>query len=284
MSNKELVAYVPVIHQGYLELFRKFGQDVDGLWVLGYDLASTLSSHREIRAVEPRLIAVMASSLGFFRRVGVLEEDTLPQLKDSHIVMPNEDVSRRLAAKYFPNQKVTLENVFLRWNTENVTSSSVVSPDRISISAFDNLMMELAEAESKQSSDWWRQIGAVVVKNNQVLLTAHNQHEPSEQTPYVVGDPRDVIAAGEHNLLYTSIHAEQLLVAQAAGRGTSLQDTSIYINVFPCPLCTKLIAHAGVKKCFFKTGSAWLNSEEVMRSYRIEIIQVNPQPTGKLTT
>lgn len=284
MIKKELVAYIPVVHQGYVNLFERVGPDVNGLWVLGYDLVSKLSSYREIRAVDPRLIAVMASSLGFFRRVVVLEEDMLPQLKDSHIVLPNEDVSRLMATIYFPNQSVTLEDVFLRWNETNVTSSSVVTPDRVSTEKFDIDMMGLAEAESENSSDWWRHIGAVVVKNGQVLLTAHNQHEPSEQTPYIVGDPRDVVPEGEHNLLYTSIHAEQLLVAQAAGRGISLQDASIYINVFPCPLCTKLIAHAGVKKCFYKTGSAWLNSEEVMRSYGIEIIQVNHQPTGMLTT
>ena len=274
MSNHELVAYVPVIHQGYVELFRKFGGEVDGLWVLGFDLVSKLSTLREIRAVDPKLIAVMATSLGFFSRAEVLEEGMLLRLKDKHILMPDEAISRRMAKEYFTNQPVKFEPVFLRWDEGNVTSAQEVKADRESHDPFDQEMMHKAEIEANRGSDWWRHVGAVIVKQGSILLAAHNQHEPSEQTPYFVGDPRDAIESGTNNLLYSSIHAEQFLVSFAAGEGIKLRGTSLYINIFPCPMCTKLIAHAGIKKCFFKTGSTWLNSEEVMRSYGIEIVRI----------
>ncbi len=137
--------------------------------------------------------------------------------------------------------------------------------------------MSLVQTESQGTSDWWRQIGAALVRDGQVLAVGHNQHEPSEQSQYVVGDPRDEIPAGTHNLLYGSIHAEQLLIAQAAAQGISLKGADLYINVFPCPMCTKIIAHAGIGRCFFRSGSAWLNSEEVMRAYGIEIVKVVSQ-------
>ena len=179
-----------------------------------------------------------------------------------------------MVERYLKPRNVVYKKIFLRWDEKNVLSSSSIQPDRVSRKAHDMKMMRIAVIESKKSSDWWRRIGGVIEKDGQVLMVAHNQHEPNEQTSYVVGDPRDMVDPGTHNLLYSSIHAEQLMVSQAARMGLNLSGTSLYINVFPCPECTKLVAHAGIKTCYFRTGSAWLNSEEVMRSFGIEIVKV----------
>jgi len=34
------------------------------------------------------------------------------------------------------------------------------------------------------------------------------------------------------------------------------------------------MAAAGIKKCFFKTGSAWLDAESVLRDAGVEIVLV----------
>ena len=92
--------------------------------------------------------------------------------------------------------------------------------------------------------------------------------------PYANGDPRDVIEAGTMNLLYTSIHAEQSIIARAAADGVSLQGADVYLNIFPCPLCAKLVAYAGLKTCFFKQGSAWLDAESILKAMGVEIVLV----------
>lgn len=135
-------------------------------------------------------------------------------------------------------------------------------------------MIRRAGAEAEKSSDWWRHVGAVVVKNGKVLLEAHNQHVPTDNAPYINGDPRDVIEAGKLGFISTAIHAEQLIVTEAARKGISLNGASIYMNVFPCLICAKLIAYAGIKKCFFRTGNAYLNVEDAMKKLGVEIIRV----------
>jgi dCMP deaminase len=113
-----------------------------------------------------------------------------------------------------------------------------------------------------------------VVRGKKVIFRSHNHHVPSEHVPYAQGDPRDAIKAGTLNLVYTSLHAEQSIIAEAAREGASLAGTAMYLNVFPCPLCAKLMAYAGIKKCFYRTGSAWLDAESILRANGVKIILV----------
>jgi dCMP deaminase len=270
-----LVLYVPVLHEGYIKLFEKYRESVDALYLLGEDItAEFFSLGKEIRALDPEIMKGLAASLNIFPAVSVLHKKTVSALKDASIITADDELCRKIVQLYFPKNSVTYEPVFLRWDEKNVKSSIDVKYDRVSEDPFDQKMCAAAAADAEKSSDWWRHVGAVVTKGGEIIFSAHNHHVPSEYTPYAQGDPRDVVAAGTLNLVYTSLHAEQTIVAEAAQKGTSLDGTSMYLNVFPCPLCAKLMAYSGIKKCFFKTGSAWLDAESVLRANGVEIILV----------
>lgn len=270
-----LVLYVPVLHEGYIKLFEKHRAGVDALYLLGEDItAEFFSLGKEIRALDPETAKNIIASLNIFPAVSVLHKETVNGLKDTAIITADDELCRKVIQLYFPKKSATYEPVFLRWDEKNVNSSTAVKYDRASIDPFDRKMCAAAANEAEKSSDWWRHVGAVVAKGGEVIFSAHNHHVPSEYTPYAQGDPRDVVAAGTLNLVYTSLHAEQTIVARAAQKGISLEGTSMYLNVFPCPLCAKLMAYAGIKKCFFKTGSAWLDAESVLRANGVEIVLV----------
>lgn len=135
-------------------------------------------------------------------------------------------------------------------------------------------MIARAAKIAESSSDWWRQVGALIVKNGKVILESFNKHVPSQDMPYIDGDPRDFIEAGKSTDITTVLHAEQGLVSEAANRGISLKGASLYITTFPCALCAKAIAYAGVKKCYFREGWANLDGERILKLKGVEIIQV----------
>jgi dCMP deaminase len=209
-----------------------------------------------------------------FKMVRILDKANIEELRGMEIITATDEMSRKALAAYLPDNKIIFEKAFLRWDEKNVKSSTEVKFDRISNDPFDQEMCSTAAAESEKSSDWWRHVGAVVVKDRTIIARGHNHHIPTDETPYANGDPRDVIESGTLNLVYTSLHAEQSIVAEAAKNGVSLEGTDMYLNVFPCPLCAKLMAAAGIKKCFFKTGSAWLDAESVLHASGVEIVLV----------
>jgi dCMP deaminase len=279
MTNRALILYVPVLHAGYLKLFEKYRGKVYALYLLGEDVVSEFSLlHKEIRALNPEIAAHFIASLEMFGEIKVLERDTLrrqlSELKNVRIVATGDELSRAFVKKYLPRAGVTFENIFLRWDAKNVNSSKAPEGVKISRSKFDRSVITRIKQEGVKSSDWWRQVGGAIVKKGKVILESHNRHVPSEHMPYLDGDPRDVIPAGTQSHLSTAIHSEQLLIAEAAKRGVALDGASIYVTVFPCPVCAKLIAYSGVKKCFFAGGHASLDGERVLKANGIEMIFV----------
>jgi dCMP deaminase len=135
-------------------------------------------------------------------------------------------------------------------------------------------MVAAAHQAATKSSDWWRHVGAVLVKDEKIILSTFNTHVPSEQMPYVNGDPRSNFSKGVHLELSTAIHAEARLIAQAAKEGVSLDGASLYVTTFPCPPCAKLVAYAGIKKLYFDEGYGVLDGEQILKQQGVEIVQV----------
>ncbi|OHA17600.1 MAG: hypothetical protein A3H57_04780 [Candidatus Taylorbacteria bacterium RIFCSPLOWO2_02_FULL_43_11] len=273
--KSKLIAFVPVIHKGYLDLFQKY-PDVG---LLGQEIIDSYTSlFRDLRVVSPQSMAEILLKSGAVEKADVLASGDLKKIAKSgeRIVMVEDDVSRDIAAKYFKNSDVTFEKIFLRWGSRLQTEGeNVVPPDRkITKLAVDRKFMKEAAGEAEKSSDWWRQIGAVIVKNKKVILRSHNRHLPTDYHLSTFGDPRSNFDKGERLDIYTSIHGESDLVAKAASKGISLKGTSIYVSTFPCSNCARLLAEAGVKKVFYEKGYSRLDAENVLNAYGVEIILV----------
>ncbi len=272
---RALVLYIPVLHAGYMKLLEETKNSVEAFYILGDDLVAELHPlHKEIRALPAETMQQILRGLNLYSQISVLDRTNIHTLTDATIVTADEAIAHALVEKYFSKNKVEYVPVFLRWDEKNVKSDVKVQYGRVSTDATDRAMIEEAKKEAEKSGDWWRHVGAVIVKDGAILMADHNHHLPSDHTPYANGDPRDVIQAGTSPDLYTSIHAEQSMVARAAKEGVSLAGTSMYMNIFPCPPCAKIMASAGIKKCYFAAGSAWLDAESVLRAHGVEIILV----------
>lgn len=271
-----LVAYVPVLHEGYVALFKKHQGT---LLLVGPGFVSE-EFPRLIRDLRQLPIADMVKAvqgLDIFENVEILSKGAVEKLQSekADIVMPDEDVSHGLAEKYFSDCVVTYENVFLRWDKPITLREQVVSPDRtISTDELDQKFMQLAKQEAQKSADWWRQIGSVAVREGNVLYKGHIQYLPTDYNLFAAGNPRDNFDAGEHPEIYTSLHSEASIVTQAARDGVSLQGAEVYATTFPCANCARLLAEAGVVKVYYKDGYSMLDAEDIFKAYNIEIVLV----------
>lgn len=270
-----IVAFVPVLHKGYLEFFKK--HPAHKLGILGADvIADYTSLTRDLRTIDPEEMEQAIRFLSIFEgAVYVLNKTDLVALDGQSLVMPDEDISRALHAQYFPKAEVIFEPVFLRWDMPAALSQHTVSPDRtISTEARDREFISAANTEAQSSADFWRQIGAVIVKDGQVIAKAKNHHLPTDYHLLQNGDPRSNFDAGTHPDVYTSIHSETSAIADCAKRGIALDGASIYVTTFPCSNCARLIAESGIKKVYYEKGYSRLDAEEIFKAFNIEIIVV----------
>jgi dCMP deaminase len=275
--DKIIIAYVPVLHEGYYRFFEKH-KDAK-LYILGEDLiAESDYLQKEIRALEPGLAQKAIGSWRLLPSVFVLEKNDIDDVarEAEAIIMPDEDLMHELEKKYFPGKKVVYDEIFLRWDKHNTTKEFPISPDiRVSKDEFDRQIILKASEQAGKSSDWWRRVGSVIVKDGEILISTYNQHVPSPHMPSVSGDPRSCFHKGVHLELSTAIHAEAAAISQAARMGTSLEGASIYVTHFPCPPCAKLIAYSGIKKLYYTIGYGVLDGESILKQNGVEIIFVD---------
>lgn len=274
-QKKILIAFVPVLHRGYRSLFERHA-DAETLYLLGADWAEDFPQlAKEIRALDPAETRTAIESWQIFPSVKILAKKDIASIEASDIIMPDEDIMHGIAEAHFAGKSIAFDSVFLRWDKHNTVALRPVNPDTaISAEAFDREMLAAAEAEAKRSSDFWRHVGAVIVKDGRCIISAHNRHVPSEQMPYANGDPRNNFHKGVHLELSTALHAEAGAIAEAAREGVSLEGASLYVTTFPCPPCAKLIAYSGIKKIYYRTGYGVLDGEDILKSRGVEIVFV----------
>lgn len=274
---RTLVAYVPVLHEGYLRFFEKYHEPKE-LLLFGPDIISEYPwLSKEIRQIHPERMKSAIEALGIFERVRILDKGVLRALAEGvfTIVVPDEDITRELVQKYLPDAEVTYDPIFLRWDKHNsIKEKPVVPEERITRDEFHRRVMGEALVEAEKSSDIWRHVGAAIVKDGNVVLLGHNAHQPSAHEPYIHGDPRNNFHKGDHIEISTGFHGEASVIAEAAKRGISLEGADMYTTVFPCPPCAKLIAHSGVKNLYCGGGYGVLDGEDILKGKEVKVIFV----------
>jgi dCMP deaminase len=269
-----IISFIPALHAGYIKFFKKYP---DHLYILDSDFVADFPRlERDLRQTNSADMKKAVESLGIFKKVEILHVADIQNLKIAgDIIMPDEEISHELQEKYFKNLSVKFESIFLRWEKQISLTEVIVPPDRvISINDLDREIISVAVQESKKSSDWWRQVGAVVVRDGKVLLSGYNKHLPTDLSMDFYGDPRSDFDAGIRFDLSTAIHGEANIVAIAAREGILLRGASLYVTTFPCPVCAKLVAEAGISKVFYSKGYSLLDAENILKSANVEIVMV----------
>ncbi len=278
--KKAIVTYLPVIHRGYLEFFDA-NHPVDTIFLIDENTLKEIDGHmygrlhRDLRSVPSHLMKKMLDSLCLFNHVLFLSKENLKDF--DQIIVPEDDANEAVLSAWYPSLQTDLQNVFLRWSWKSVEQKNPAMPDdSISQTKFDNEIMLMALNVSMKSSDWWRNVGAVIIPLTGEPIEAFNHHLPHEQSPYINGDARSNFSPGESIEMCTAIHAEASAIAIASKKGIPLDGASIYVTTFPCPVCARLIAESGIKKVYYEKGYSRLDALELFRSQGIETILVLP--------
>lgn len=279
-----LFAYVPVLHRGYQEFFTKYPNAdlylLDREELLDFEELEYLK--KDIRVLDLSLALKAIKSWNIFNIVKSIKISELEQFINSFVkpetqlIFTNDDIGNFIAEKFFAKAKNKIfESIFLRWD-KNLMSQQNEVANNITISKedFEQKMMEKAFKQAGKSSDWWRHVGSLIVKDGQVLLAGYNNHLPSADQQYKNGDPRISFTSGVGTDFSSSIHAEANLIALAAKKGISLNEAEMFVTTFPCPVCAKQIAVSGIKKVYYAKGYAVLDGLEVLKSHGVEIVLV----------
>jgi len=273
MTEHVVVAYVPVLHEGYGRFLDRHARG-RRLFVVGPSLYEDYRPlAKDVRRLDAGLVAAAIDAWGICSEVFVLDPALAEQLAAERpsLILPAEDVSYQLVERWFPRCEVVFDSVFLRW--DKTRSVALLEPRPARHAELDELAAAAAD-EAARSVDWWRQVGAALRLPDGRVFSAHNEHNPHELSAYAVGDPRSNFFKGVHLEISTATHAEARLIAEAARAGVATEGAVMYVTDFPCPPCAKLIAAAGIAKLYFRSGYAVADGEDVLAAAGVELVQV----------
>jgi dCMP deaminase len=120
--------------------------------------------------------------------------------------------------------------------------------------SWEEYFMEIARVVATRSTCLRRQVGAVVVKNRQILATGYNGVPRGIEHCDVRGCLRDQlgIPSGERYELCRGLHAEQNAIIQAAYHGVAVNESELFSTLQPCVTCAKMIINAGITAVYFR--------------------------------
>jgi dCMP deaminase len=119
---------------------------------------------------------------------------------------------------------------------------------------WDEYFMMIAKLSAVRSTCLAFPVGAVIVKDRQILATGYNGSPPGSPHCTAQGYCYEGLQkCTDNNLPSRSIHAEANAIAQAAKHGIRTEGSTIYVTLEPCLSCLKLIISAGIKQVFYET-------------------------------
>jgi dCMP deaminase len=115
---------------------------------------------------------------------------------------------------------------------------------------WDQYFMEIAHVVKKRSTCLRRQVGAVLVREQQILTTGYNGAPRGLTHCGDMGCLREKlkIPSGERHELCRGLHAEQNAVIQGALHGVNINKSTLYVTHQPCAVCAKILVNAGIER------------------------------------
>ena len=178
----QVLLYLPVVHAGHEAFFARHADAAEVL-VLGAGFRGLFKSlAKDIRALSPATAAQFLQVMLPDTPIRVIEPDDLPGAVTAEtLVLPDEDVTRNLAAEHHlaAGRKLVFDKTFLRWDRQWSQAQRPADFDgTLAVGELPRRLVDQARQLADRSSDWWRQVGAVAWRGEEILGAAWNHHRP----------------------------------------------------------------------------------------------------------
>jgi dCMP deaminase len=122
--------------------------------------------------------------------------------------------------------------------------------------SWDRYFMDITLLVATRSTCMRRQVGAILVKDRNILATGYNGVPSGIRHCDETGCLREKfkVPSGERHELCRGLHAEQNAIIQAARHGININGSTLYCTTMPCIICTKMLLNAGIATIIYGEG------------------------------
>ncbi len=133
------------------------------------------------------------------------------------------------------------------------------------------MFMEMAETASKRSTCFRLNVGAIIVRDNDLVSMGYNGAPSGEL--HCAGN---ACPLGTNGGCIRAVHAEVNAIDRALEKMSRLDDCDLYVTISPCGLCAELIRREGMGRVFYKFNYRNDTGLKILRLHDIEVFKVTP--------
>ena len=125
--------------------------------------------------------------------------------------------------------------------------------------SWDEYFMKIADDASKRSNCLRRKVGALIVKQRNIISTGYNGTPIGVKNCFEGGCPRcqSDVEPGQGYDTCVCVHAEANAILLAARHGNATESGVLYTTVRPCFSCLKEAVQAGITEIVFEHDAAY---------------------------
>jgi dCMP deaminase len=145
--------------------------------------------------------------------------------------------------------------------------------------SWDEYFMNITRVAAMRSTCMRRRVGAIIVKDRQILATGYNGAARGLAHCSDLGCLRAElnVPSGQRHELCRGLHAEQNAIIQAAQHGVSIRGAAIYTTTQPCFICAKMIINAGISQVVFEGSYPDELAVQALTEAGVEMIAFKPE-------
>lgn len=143
--------------------------------------------------------------------------------------------------------------------------------------------MNIAYLVSGRSTCLRRSVGAVAVKDRQILATGYNGAPAGLPHCDSTGCLRQQlqIPSGQRHEICRGLHAEQNIIIQAGLHGANLAGADLYCTNQPCVLCAKMLINCGIRNIYFSESYPDELASKMLADAGIKLTQIKITPSER---
>ena len=138
--------------------------------------------------------------------------------------------------------------------------------------SWETYFMNIATEVATRSTCDRKHVGAVIVRNKNILSTGYNGS--IKGLPHCDEVGHEMV---DGHCIRTT-HAEANAIVQAAKNGVSIDNSEIFVTASPCYNCFKLIANSGIKVVYYRELYRDQRITDRAKEVGIELVSLEESP------
>lgn len=148
----------------------------------------------------------------------------------------------------------------------------------------DQHFMKIAYQESKNST-CRRQVGAVFVKDNNIIATGYNGSPTGVKSCQEDGGcmrQKDNIKSGTMQEHCKAIHAEQRAIVNVVNKGIKIEDSTLYVTTYPCSICARMLIECKLKRIVYDGNYFDQISHDMLEEANVKVEKLEDNKVKKI--